>query len=185
MQPIKLLTKPLNTLLKASCATMLMVPLSLAFDRGEMLEKFDSDGNGELSAEERKEARTAMRQHFLGKHDTDGDGELSEVERKAAKAAMRQRFVEKHDTDGDGELSEEERRNAKEQHNQKLLSKFDANGDGSLSKEERAEARKQGDLHRPHHLHHHNGAAHEDKGKHLHDGHHKPAPDEVKQSEKE
>jgi Ca2+-binding EF-hand superfamily protein len=43
----------------------------------------DTDGDGQISEEERKAAR---KQRMLKRLDTDGDGEISEEERKAAKA---------------------------------------------------------------------------------------------------
>jgi Ca2+-binding EF-hand superfamily protein len=81
--------------------------------RERMLEKFDADGDGKLSEEERAEAKAAMKAYkekMIAKYDTDGDGELSEEEKKAAKDA----FIAKYDSNGDGKLSEEERKSAKE-----------------------------------------------------------------------
>ncbi|MFD2158047.1 EF-hand domain-containing protein [Rubritalea tangerina] len=81
--------------------------------RAHIIEKFDTDGDGKLSEEERKAAREAMearKAEFIAKHDTDGDGKLSDEEKKAAKDA----FIAQYDTDGDGELSAEEREAARE-----------------------------------------------------------------------
>ena len=52
----------------------------------EILEQFDTDGDGELSKEERKAARDARRAERIAKYDTDGDGELSKAEKEAARA---------------------------------------------------------------------------------------------------
>lgn len=78
----------------------------------EVIAKFDTDGDGKLTGDERKAAMEAgkekmkeRRAAMLAKFDTDGDGELSKEEREAARAA----FVAKYDTDGDGKLSKEER----------------------------------------------------------------------------
>jgi len=49
--------------------------------RNSMLEIFDTDGDGQLSREERKAIRKARKAEFVSLHDTDGDGELSKVRR--------------------------------------------------------------------------------------------------------
>lgn len=66
--------------------------------RQERLERFDTDGDGVLSDDEKSAARDAMkkhgakrRQHMLERFDTDGDGQLSENERKAARQARKNR----------------------------------------------------------------------------------------------
>jgi len=55
-----------------------------------MLEKFDKDGDGVLSEEEKEAAKKeretrheAFKKEMLAKYDKDGDGELSEDEKKA------------------------------------------------------------------------------------------------------
>ncbi|MGJ8671399.1 hypothetical protein [Rubritalea sp.] len=57
------------------------------------------------------------REHMLEKFDADGDGELSEAERETAKAARdahREEILSKYDADGDGKLSKEERQTAED-----------------------------------------------------------------------
>lgn len=79
----------------------------------EILKKFDKDGNGELSQEERMAMREAMEARHKDKFkefDTDGDGKLSEQEREKMREARKAEFLKKFDTDGDGKLSEEERK---------------------------------------------------------------------------
>jgi len=138
--------------------------------REKLLEKFDEDGDGHLSPEERKAARQALRdrmkerhEKMLEKFDADSDGKLNEDERQAARQAHRDRMKERHekmlekfDADGDGQLSKEERKAwlaslpepvrkrlvAHHKRRQKLLEKFDADGDGHLSPEERRAARQ-------------------------------------------
>ncbi|MEM9529497.1 MAG: hypothetical protein AAGA23_01125 [Pseudomonadota bacterium] len=68
--------------------------------RARMLERFDTDGDGQLSESEREAAREAAREargqngrrggdfearraEILGEFDTDGDGQLNETEREA------------------------------------------------------------------------------------------------------
>ena len=49
----------------------------------QLIEKFDKDGDGKLSAEERKAAGEARKAEFLKKFDKDGDGKIGPEERKA------------------------------------------------------------------------------------------------------
>jgi uncharacterized membrane protein len=79
----------------------------------EMLKKFDKDGDGKLSDEERKAMREAMQERNkekFKKFDKDGDGKLSDEERKAMREAHKAEWIKKFDKDGDGKLSEEERK---------------------------------------------------------------------------
>jgi hypothetical protein len=79
----------------------------------EMLKKFDKDGDGTLSKEEKDAMREAMKELHKDKakeFDKDGDGKLSEAEREAMKEARKAEFLKKFDTDGDGKLSDEERK---------------------------------------------------------------------------
>jgi Ca2+-binding EF-hand superfamily protein len=88
----------------------------------EILAKFDTDGDGKLSEDERKAAMEArkgkmeeQRKAMIAKFDKDGDGKLDEEERKAAREAMKARHDEilaKYDADKDGKLSPEERKAA-------------------------------------------------------------------------
>ena len=50
------------------------------------------------------------RDEIKKRFDTDGDGKLSKEERRAAHQARRERIREKLDTDGDGKVSKDERR---------------------------------------------------------------------------
>jgi len=97
-----------------------------------LLEKYDADGDGTLSEQEKETLRKAMRAHKdldktlkrqarLQRFDTDGDGVLSDDEKGAARDAMkkhgakrRQHMLERFDTDGDGQLSENERKAARQ-----------------------------------------------------------------------
>ena len=88
----------------------------------EILEKFDTNGDGKLDETERKAAMQARREQagqrrekMLEKFDTNGDGKLDESEREAMKKEMeakRKEILDKYDTDGDGKLSPEERQAA-------------------------------------------------------------------------
>lgn len=83
-----------------------------------LLEKFDKDGDGKLSDDERKamqEERRVMaaKRHaeMLAKFDKDGDGKLSDDERSAMRDAMearRKEILEKYDADKNGKLSPDE-----------------------------------------------------------------------------
>jgi hypothetical protein len=56
-----------------------------------VLEKFDKDGDGKLSKEEREAMMEARKAEMLKKFDKDGDGELNEEERAEARKAMPRR----------------------------------------------------------------------------------------------
>jgi Ca2+-binding EF-hand superfamily protein len=107
--------------------------------RDRMVNKFDKDGDGRLSTEERQAARDAWQQKSF---DTDGDGVLSPAEQEAAKQAQA-KTLEKYDRDGDGQLSQDERRAMWKSQREAYL---DTDGDGTVSDEERqagAELRRQ------------------------------------------
>jgi len=119
----------------------------------KMLEKFDADGDGALSKDERATAKAEM----LAKHDTDGDGALSKDERSAArearKTAHRAEMLDKYDADGDGQLSKDEKATLRDEMGpppekrremrEKAKERFDTDGDGELSEPERDVAREQ------------------------------------------
>lgn len=81
--------------------------------------KFDKDGDGKLSDEEKAEmqkARDLRRKEMIKKYDVDGDGELSAEEQAAQredrrKAALEEqkKYFEGFDKDGDGGINAEER----------------------------------------------------------------------------
>ncbi len=82
----------------------------------ELVKKFDKDGDGKLSDEEKQTMHEAMqarreerRKEMLEKFDTDKDGKLSPEEEEKAREAHRAEMIKKFDKDGDGKLSEEER----------------------------------------------------------------------------
>jgi Ca2+-binding EF-hand superfamily protein len=95
--------------------------------REEVMKKFDKDGDGKLSEDEKAELRKAMANRgdrpggrrpppeLMKKFDKDGDGKLSEDEKAELRKAMearRKEFIAKFDKDGDGKLNEEERKAA-------------------------------------------------------------------------
>mgnify|MGYP001549693986 CR=1 FL=1 len=135
--------------------------------RQQMLQQFDTDGDGQLNETERQAAKTAMKAKMLEKFDANGDGVLSDDEKpqrgrgrrgrgrggysqnvttmgpsapggqRFNREEMKAKLLEKFDTDGDGQLSETERQAAKAAREAKMLEKFDANGDGVLSDDEK------------------------------------------------
>ncbi len=129
------------------------------------LEKYDQDGDGVISGEEKDAARAEMRgdrrgrgadfdrrEEFMKRADTNGDGVLSDEERAQARERMRQRrerfreeALRRFDRDGDGMLSDEERATAREKASERrarFLEEFDTDGDEVLSEEERRKARE-------------------------------------------
>lgn len=111
--------------------------------RGQILEHFDQDGDGQLSEEERAAMREEMEKRRGGPNGGP-DGE------RPSREEMMKRF----DADGDGQLSEEERATLRETmgdrggrggsggNRQKILERFDADGDGKLDEAERAAMRE-------------------------------------------
>ena len=83
---------------------------------------------------------------FTEKYDTDGDGELSKAEREVAQAEIRKEFRQladdwraKWDVDGDGELSPDERQamgDGLRKRGEELRKEIDANQDGTTSPQE-------------------------------------------------
>lgn len=83
----------------------------------EILAKFDIDGDGKLSPDERKAMADERQKEMLAKFDKDGDGKLSADERTAMREEMearRKELTEKYDADKDGKLSPEEMKTARE-----------------------------------------------------------------------
>lgn len=93
-----------------------------------MAQQYDTDGDGQLSQQEREAAQAAI----LEKYDIDGDGKLSREERRAVRDAAHDACIEKYDTDGNGELSGEERDAIKAD----FIKRYDTDGDNVLSKDE-------------------------------------------------
>jgi len=125
--------------------------------RDELLRRFDANGDGRLSDEERATMVKAIReqadeQKFLGKYDLNRDGAISAEERDAAMQKIREEhraeLMERYDADRDGQLSEAERgaiqaeRGAefREAAERWRLRDFDTDGNGELNAEEKAEA---------------------------------------------
>ena len=71
--------------------------------KAEMLKKFDKDGDGKLSDEEKSTLRAEMQNRRGGGRD-----------RKQWTPEQRDEMLKKFDTDGDGKLSQEERDTARE-----------------------------------------------------------------------
>jgi Ca2+-binding EF-hand superfamily protein len=134
--------------------------------RQDFMERFDADGDGELSEEERQAVRDYFRQRreeqmqrrLVERFDADGDGVLNEEEQLNADAEMEARRVERQarmterfDTDGDGKLSEAENQAARESFRggrggrgggdganrwRDAVQRYDQDGDGELNLDE-------------------------------------------------
>ncbi len=131
----------------------------------ELLKKYDADGDGKLTDEERdamiKDISEQQHQEMMAKYDKNADGKLDDEELKAMQEERRDRQKEfreraeaiklKHfDADGDGKLGEDEQKAFKdfEQDMQKVgksweLAVFDTDGDGKVSDEERQQVQKE------------------------------------------
>lgn len=122
--------------------------------KAQMLERFDADGDGQLSDAERQTAREeheARRQARDDSRPAAAGSSFGQEDTGRGPAKMseegRQKMLERFDTDGDGVLSDSEREAAREArraereaHHQAMLAKYDADGDGALSEEERQAA---------------------------------------------
>lgn len=110
-----------------------------------IFERFDLDGNGEVT---RDEVTQAAAQHFA-EADTNGDGQLSpeelaaqaesrQEERRASRMAQRsERMLERHDANGDGLLSlEEMTAQDGEDRLERLFAHLDVDEDGVINKAE-------------------------------------------------
>lgn len=72
------------------------------------VEAEDSVIGSEMSSEDVKAACQKRREELMDKYDTNDDGQLSEEERAALMAAMKASFLEKFDTNGDGVVDKAE-----------------------------------------------------------------------------
>lgn len=140
-------------------------------DRGEMFEKVDANGDGQVTAQEltaAAEARFAAAdadkdgfltpeemaanrggkraERMLEKLDTDGNGTLDESELAAAQDGRQgkraKKMMERVDTNKDGKLTLAEMTAKRDP--AKMIERLDSNGDGTLSEDEFSKARKQG-----------------------------------------
>lgn len=110
--------------------------------RQEMLERFDKDGDGKLSEEEREAAKAFMRERAMeraSEHfdelDTDGNGSLS---REEFMAGVKQRMEKRREEMKQKRDRKEDRRD----HRQELKAQFDKDGDGKLDQSEREALRE-------------------------------------------
>ena len=108
--------------------------------REDILKKFDKDGDGELSPQERKAAKEAFAARQKGQH---GARQLPE--------ALKKRLTEKYDANENGKLDPEEFAKARADHakngggrpnmtpeqRKELMKKFDKDGNGKLDEKER------------------------------------------------
>lgn len=124
--------------------------------RAEFMKRWDKDGDGELSRDERREMGVAMiqegRDRQIAKWDDDGDGILSDAERAKVQEDRRDKWwlmlddigMKHFDADGDNKLSEQESRDivAFGEKLETLGKKWevkllDEDGDGEVSGDER------------------------------------------------
>lgn len=113
-------------------------------NREEIMQQFDTNGDGQLDQAERQAVREHMQAmrgqgggagqregrpgggRGMAQFDTDGDGVLSDAERAAAAATMREhvvnnpRAMQRFDLDGDGTLSDDEWAKASDEVGQRM-----------------------------------------------------------------
>ena len=114
--------------------------------KAEMMNKFDTNGNGTLDPEEKEKLRAEMqnrrggrnrkewtpeqRAEMLKKFDKDGDGMLSDTEKATLRAEIQNRR---------GDAGREQ---WTPEHRAEMLKEFDKDGDGELNEDERKAARE-------------------------------------------
>ena len=81
-------------------------------DRAEVIQKYDTNKDGQLSDQEKTALRAdmkakheQMKQQMLTKFDTNKDGKLDDAERQAAQNVRQEERFKKLDTDGNGQIS--------------------------------------------------------------------------------
>jgi Ca2+-binding EF-hand superfamily protein len=102
----------------------------------ELLQRFDTNGDGRIDEDERATARETMRSEGRNRPQGRRGGPGNPAE-------MRAQMLERFDADKDGQLNDEEREEVGNRlaSNPQVLQRFDANGDGQLDNTERAAAR--------------------------------------------
>ena len=116
----------------------------------QMLAKLDKDGDGQISDQEKSEARAARGPRGgQGARPARGVSEGEGMRGKGPGGRMGgeipQEVLDRLDTNGDGTVSEEERAAGKAQReakHQEVIATYDQDGDGTLNEEERAAARE-------------------------------------------
>lgn len=113
----------------------------------ETLKKYDKDGDGKLSDEERTVMRADREKAMLEKYDADKDGKLNDEERKKMESENPRRGmggppptaeeIKTYDKNGDGKLEGEEATALREARMKAMTEKYDTDKDGKLSDEER------------------------------------------------
>jgi EF hand len=83
-----------------------------------------------------QQAREERRKQRMSELDTDGDGEISEDERAAARAKREAEMLERLDKNKDGKVDDAERDAARKDRATEMHARLDKNGDGKLSVDE-------------------------------------------------
>jgi hypothetical protein len=83
-----------------------------------------------------QQAREERRKQRMSELDTDGDGEISEEERAAARAKREAEMLARLDKNKDGKVDDAERDAARKDRATEMHARLDKNGDGKLSVEE-------------------------------------------------
>lgn len=131
------------------CGLLAVVPLAALAQappegqgRKAALQKFDTNGDGRLDAEERKAAQQAVGQAFGGREaimkrfDTNGNGKIDPDERAAIQKAMA-------DRGGNREGKPGQAPNGPRMSREEIMKRFDSNGNGRIDPEERAAIQKE------------------------------------------
>lgn len=88
-----------------------------------------------------QQAREERRRQRMSELDTDGDGEISDEERAAARAKREAEMLERLDKNKDGKIDDAERDAARKDRANEMHARLDKNGDGKLSLDEMSTGR--------------------------------------------
>lgn len=113
-----------------------------AAKRADRIAAHDTDGNGQLSRQERHQLRSQRRQKMLARFDVNRDGTLDQGERTAMRQQRSTARFQKLDANGDGAISQAEAKASCSRIGHHFA-KVDANGDGAITASEINAAKRQ------------------------------------------
>jgi len=120
--------------------TALLVVAGTTLSYAQEAKEKGEHADGDHPAAEHNAKREEMHKRFMEKFDKDGDGELSDEEKQLARKARDQARGDRGGDEGKGQ--ERGRRGEWDRRRQEAMKRFDADGDGRFSEEERDAMRK-------------------------------------------
>jgi Ca2+-binding EF-hand superfamily protein len=96
---------------------------------------------GSAGGDARRERWEERRKERMAKLDTDGDGEISDQEREAARDVRQKSMLDRFDKNKDGTLDETERAEIRRERSAEMHKRLDRDGDGTLTLDELKQSR--------------------------------------------